>query len=98
METTQEIERNIDAASKGKNGISSTTLQELPVPAGQFRTDEGVHAANILVTTRRDGLVRAKKEFEEILRLTREKLKVLDDVEESRRAGNLEEENESRNP
>lgn len=88
LETTRKINRDTVAAYEGKDINAAMTPQEQPVPEGQLRTDEGIHAANVLVTGRRDWLIRRRKEFEEILRLTRENLKVLDeemDVEVSRR-------------
>lgn len=116
LEITRKIDRDLAAVGKAKKDTTSETSQEQPVPRDQqelevheagagkvLRTDEGVWNANVLVTTRRDGLVRAKKEFERILKLTREQLEALDEemvmelyeVGELKGAG-LEEESEPR--
>ncbi|QDS68454.1 hypothetical protein FKW77_010821 [Venturia effusa] len=105
LETTREIDRDIAAADKGKENVAATTppTLEQPVTKGQLRTDEGIHAANILVTIKRDGLMRRKREFEDGLRLTRNKLKYLEENLESGSYGvrkfretGLEEDTESR--
>lgn len=114
LETTREIDRDIVAAGKAKKSSSYKNPQEKTVRGVQqemngagagkvLRTDEGVWNANVLVTTRRDGLIRAKKEFEGILKLTREQLETLDEemvmelyeVGESKGAG-LDEKSEPR--
>lgn len=77
LDITRKIDRDIVAAGNGDNIIAATAPPEQLVPEVQLRTDEGVHDANVLVTGKRNWLVRRKEEFEEELRRTREKLKAM---------------------
>lgn len=100
LETTQQIDRDIYAAGNGEDIIAATTPQKQPVPERQLRTDQGIWDANILAMGKRDSLTRIKEEFEGGLRLTRKKLKVMDEemaldkVGESRKTDLEEEEGE----
>lgn len=86
LNTSRVIDRRVTEPTKASSGHKVPQgQQEIKEPKGQkvLRTDEGVWAANILVTTRRDKLVRIEQEFEQTLKDVRKKLQVLDEEEVS---------------